>query len=93
VTMFRPCHLALLQPSVSHQKSEARDQGARLLRVLVMLKREGWAVGRQRLPPLLAGRTAVAHEGQTPRTHQPEARPANICQRTESALEDGLRAR
>ncbi len=56
--------MALLQPSAWYQKSEARDQSAlRLrtreiamnrprfgyLRVLVMLKREGWAVGKKRV--------------------------------------------
>ncbi len=60
----RSCRLALLRPSVWYQKSEARDQSAlRLrireiamdrprfgdLRVLVMLKREGWSVGKKRV--------------------------------------------
>ena len=58
----RSCRLALLRPSVWYAKSEARDQSAlRLrireiamdrprfgyLRVLVMLKREGWKVGKK----------------------------------------------
>ena len=60
----RSCRLALLRPSVWYQKSEARDQSAlRLrireiavdrprfgyLRVLVVLKREGWEVGKKRV--------------------------------------------
>ncbi len=60
----RSCRLALPRPSVWYQKSEARDQSAlRLrireiamdrprfgyLRVLVMLKREGWKVGKKRV--------------------------------------------
>ena len=64
VNVRRSCRLALLRPSVWYQKSEARDQSAlRLrireiamdrprfgyLRVLVMLKREGWAVGKKRV--------------------------------------------
>ena len=59
VSVRRSCRLARLQPSVWYQKSQARDQSAlRLrireiamdrprfgyLRVLVMLKREGWPV-------------------------------------------------
>ena len=58
VSVRRSCRLAQLRPSVWYQKSEARDQSAlRLrireiamdrprfgyLRVLVMLKREGWS--------------------------------------------------
>ena len=61
VNVRRSCWLALLRPAVWYQKSEARDQSAlRLrireiamdrprigyLRVLVMLKREGWASAR-----------------------------------------------
>lgn len=61
VNMRRSCSLALPRPSVWYQQSEARDQSAlRLrireismdrprfgyLRVLVMLKREGWSVGK-----------------------------------------------
>jgi hypothetical protein len=61
VNVRRSCWLTLLRPSVWYQKSEARDQSAlRLrireiamdrprfgyLRVLVMLKREGWASAR-----------------------------------------------
>lgn len=57
----RSCRLVLLRPSVWYARSEARDQRAlRLrireiamdhprfgyLRVLVVLKREGWAVGK-----------------------------------------------
>lgn len=64
VNVRRSCRLALLRPSVWHAKSEARDQSAlRLrireiamdrprfgyLRVLVMLKREGWEIGKQRV--------------------------------------------
>ena len=64
VSVRRSCRLALLRPSVWYQKSKARDQSAlRLrireiamdrprfgyLRVLVMLKREGWAVGKKRV--------------------------------------------
>ena len=64
VNVRRSCRLALLRPSVWYAKSEARDQSAlrlrireiamdrpRLgyLRVLVMLKREGWAVGKKRV--------------------------------------------
>jgi len=64
VCVRRSCRLALLRPSVWYQKSEARDQSAlRLrireiamarprfgyLRVLVMRKREGWAVGKKRV--------------------------------------------
>ena len=64
VSVQRSCRLALLRPSVWYQKSQARDQSAlRLrireiamdrprfgyLRVLVMLKREGWAVGKKRV--------------------------------------------
>ena len=64
VNVRRSCRLALLRPSVWYQKSEARDQSAlRLrireiamdrprfgyLRVLVMLKREGWEVGKKRV--------------------------------------------
>lgn len=64
VNVRRSCRLALLQPSVWYAKSEARDQSAlRLrireiamdrprfgcLRVLVMLQREGWAVGKKRV--------------------------------------------
>lgn len=60
----RSCRLALLRPSVWYAKSEARDQSAlRLrireiamdrprfgyLRVLVMLKREGWEIGKKRV--------------------------------------------
>ena len=61
VNVRRSCRLALLRPSVWYAKSEARDQSAlRLrireiamdrprfgyLRVLVMLKREGWEIGK-----------------------------------------------
>lgn len=64
VNVRRSCRLALLRPSVWYAKSEARDQSAlRLrireiamdrprfgyLRVLVMLKREGWEIGKQRV--------------------------------------------
>jgi putative transposase len=64
VSVRRSCRLALLRPSVWCQKSKARDQsGLRLrirgiamdrprfgyLRVLVMLKREGWAAGKKRV--------------------------------------------
>lgn len=64
VNVRRSCRLALLRPSVWYQESEARDQSAlRLrireiamdrprfgyLRVLVMLKREGWEVGKKRV--------------------------------------------
>ena len=64
VNVRRSCRLALLRPSVWYAKSEARDQSAlRLrireiamdrprfgyLRVLVMLKREGWTVGKKRV--------------------------------------------
>ena len=64
VNVRRSCRLALLRPSVWYQKSEARDQSAlRLrireiavdrprfgyLRVLVVLKREGWEVGKKRV--------------------------------------------
>ena len=64
VSVRRSCRLALLRSSVWYQKSEARDQSAlRLrireiamdrprfgyLRVLVMLKREGWEVGKKRV--------------------------------------------
>lgn len=56
--------MALLQRSVWYAKSQARDQSAlrqrirdvamnrprfRYLRVLVMLKREGWQVGKKRV--------------------------------------------
>jgi len=64
VSVRRSCELALLQRSVWYAKSRARDQSARrqrtrdidmsrprfgYLRVLVMLKREGWAVGKNRV--------------------------------------------
>lgn len=64
VNVRRSCRLALLRPSVWYQKSEARDQSALCLRireiamdrprfgylrVLVMLKREGWSVGKKRV--------------------------------------------
>lgn len=64
VSVQRSCGLALLRRSVWYAKSLARDQSAlRLrireiamdrprfgyLRVLVMLKREGWAIGKKRV--------------------------------------------
>ena len=64
ISVKRSCRLSLLQPSVWYAKSQARDQsGLRLrireiamdrprfgyLRVLVMLKREGWPVGKKRV--------------------------------------------
>ena len=64
VNARRSCRLALLQPSVWYARSEARDQSAlRLrireiamdrprfgyLRVLAMLKREGWDIGKKRV--------------------------------------------
>lgn len=64
VSVQRSCRLALLQRSVWYAKSQARDQGALrqrirdiamsrprfgYLRVLVMLKREGWQVGKKRV--------------------------------------------
>lgn len=64
VNVRRSCRLALLRPSVRYQKSEARDQSALRLRigeivmdrprfgysrVLVILKREGWEIGKKRV--------------------------------------------
>lgn len=64
LSVRRACSLALLRPSVWYQKSQARDQSALrqrireiamdrprfgYLRVLVMLKREGWAGGKKRV--------------------------------------------
>jgi putative transposase len=64
VSVHRSCRLALLQRSVWYAKSRARDQSALrqrirdiamsrprfgYLRVLVMLKREGWPVGKKRV--------------------------------------------
>jgi putative transposase len=64
ISVQRSCRLALLRRSVWYAKSQARDQSAlRLrirdiamsrprfgyLRVLVMLRREGWAVGKKRV--------------------------------------------
>jgi putative transposase len=64
VSVRRSCRLALLRPSVWYAKSQARDQSALrqrirdiamsrprfgYLRVLVMLKREGWQVGKKRV--------------------------------------------
>ena len=64
VSVHRSCRLALLQRSTWYAKSEARDQSALCqrirdialsrprfgyLRVLVMLKREGWQVGKKRV--------------------------------------------
>ncbi|WP_213537759.1 hypothetical protein [Nitrosospira sp. NRS527] len=62
ISVQRSCHLALLQRSVWYAKSMALDQSALCqrirdiamnrprfgyLRVLVMLKREGWQVGKK----------------------------------------------
>lgn len=64
ISVHRSCRLALLQRSVWYGKSTARDQSALrqrireialsrprfgYLRVLVMLKREGWQVGKKRV--------------------------------------------
>ena len=64
ISVHRSCRLALLQRSVWYAKSQARDQSALrqrirdiamsrpsfgYLRVLVMLKREGWQVGKKRV--------------------------------------------
>ena len=64
MSVRRSCRLARLQPSVWYQKSEVLDQSAlRLrireiamgcprfgyLRVQVMLRREGWPVGKKRV--------------------------------------------
>jgi putative transposase len=64
ISVHRSCRLALLQRSVWYAKSHARDQSALrqrirdiamsrprfgYLRVLVMLKREGWQVGKKRV--------------------------------------------
>lgn len=64
ISVHRSCRLAMLQRSVWYAKSCARDQSALrqrirdiamsrprfgYLRVLVMLKREGWAVGKKRV--------------------------------------------
>jgi putative transposase len=64
VSVRRFCRQALLAPSVWYAKSPARDQSALrqrirdiamsrprfgYLRVLVMLEREGWAVGKKRV--------------------------------------------
>lgn len=64
ISVHRSCRLALLSRSVWYAKSQARDQSALrqrirdiamsrprfgYLRVLVMLKREGWAVGKKRV--------------------------------------------
>ena len=84
MSVRRSCRLAQLRPPVWYQKSEARDQSAlRLrireiamdrprfgyLRVLVMLKREGWKVGKKcpllqplRVPEPLGGRVALLEE-------------------------------
>jgi putative transposase len=63
VNVRRSCRLALLHPSVWYQRSEARYQSALRMRIreiamdrprcgylraLVMLKREGWEVGKKR---------------------------------------------
>ena len=64
ISVHRSCRLALLQRSIWYAKSQARDQSALrqrirdiamsrprfgYLRVLVMLKREGWQVGKKRV--------------------------------------------
>jgi putative transposase len=64
ISVRRSCRLAKLRPSVWYAKSQAADQSALrqrirdiamsrprfgYLRVLVMLKREGWAVGKKRV--------------------------------------------
>ncbi len=64
VSVRRSCRLSLLRPSVWYAKSQAKDQSALrqrirdiamsrprfgYLRVLVMLKREGWHVGKKRV--------------------------------------------
>ena len=63
VSVQRSCRVAPLQPSVWYAKSHARDQSALRLRmreiamdrprfdyrVLFMLKREGWAIGKKRV--------------------------------------------
>ena len=67
ISVQRSCRLALLRRSVWYARSTARDQSALCqrirdiamsrprfgyLRVLVMLKREGWQVGKKRVYPL-----------------------------------------
>jgi putative transposase len=69
ISVRQSCELALLQRSVWYAKSQARDQSALrqrirdiamsrprfgYLRVLVMLKREGWQVGKKRVYRLYA---------------------------------------
>jgi len=109
VNVRRSCRLALLQPSGWYAKSNARDQSAlRLrireiamdrprfgyLRVLVMLQARRLENRQEaRLSPVPAGGIAVAHEGQTPQTHQPATRSANASHRAKSKLEHGLCAR
>ena len=109
VNVRRSCRLALLQPSVWYAKSEARDQSAlRLrireiamdrprfgyLRVLVMLKREGWEIGKKRVYRLyrLEGLQLRMKVKRRKRISLQRG-PANACHRAESKLEHGLRAR
>jgi putative transposase len=64
ISVQRSCRLAMLHRSVWYAKSRARDQSVlrqsirniamsrprfRYLRVLVVLKREGWDVGKKRV--------------------------------------------
>ncbi len=64
MNMRRSCRLALPRPSVWYAKSEVRDQSALRLRIreiamdrprfgylrlLVMLKNEGWEIGKKRV--------------------------------------------
>jgi putative transposase len=78
VSVRRSCRLALLRPSVWYAKSRARDQSALrqrirdiamsrprfgCLRVLVMLKREGWRARSWRL-----GSTTTTTIGHTARS-------------------------
>ena len=90
MSVRRSCGLALLRPSVWYAKSEAGNQSVlrqRIrdiamsrprfghLRVLLMLKREGWQVGKKRVYRLyrLEG-PAAAHKGQATQAHCAAAR-------------------
>ena len=109
VSVHRSCRLALLQRSSWYAKSEARDQSALrqrirdialsrprfgYLRVLVMLKREGWPVGKTRVYRLyrlegLQLRMKVKRRKRIALLRGKPQKPTG----PESALEHGLRAR
>ena len=105
ISVQRSCRLALLRRSVWYAKSRARDQSALCqrirdiamsrprfgyLRVLVMLKREGWQVGKKRVYRLYRQQGLQLRMKVKRRKRIATARQASGAHRPEPALEHGF---